>query len=191
MIAPTSVLTTGTIGMIAPNYLSHFDVEFDFAAGRFYLFSQDHCAGSVVHWTRSSYAVLPFELDPSGHILVTAILDGKEIRAVLDTGAERSTMTLDQARSLFGIKGRSDPTLKLLGPASINGTAISEVYRYPFSTLTFNGMQVQHPDIDILAGNQFAMNTSQLIIGMETLRQLHLYIAYGEKAVYLTPAETR
>jgi predicted aspartyl protease len=191
MLAPTTVLTTGTIGMLAPNYLSHFDVEFDFAAGRFILFSQEHCRGSVVHWTQSAYAVLPFELDVSGHIFITALLDGKPVRAALDTGAERSTMTLDQAHALFGIKGRNDPALKLLGAMSINGTATSNVYRYPFATLTFNGMQVLNPDIEILAGTQFSGETPQLILGMETLRQLHLYIAYGEKAVYLTPAEMR
>ncbi len=38
----------------------NYDVDFDFAVGKFNLFSKDHCDGQVVYWTRSPVAVVPF-----------------------------------------------------------------------------------------------------------------------------------
>jgi len=190
LVVPTSLLRTDAIGMLAPNYLSHFDIEFDFAGGKFNIFSQDHCAGQVVYWTQSAYTTIPFEISGAGHIIVTATLDGKEIHAIVDTGADRSTMTMDRAHSLFGIRA-GDAALKLIGDIMVNASAPTRAYRFSFSSLNLNGVQIQNPNIDILTGSRFQVGDADMILGIQTLRQLHLYIAYKEQVLYATPVEAK
>ena len=179
MVVPSALLQTDEIGMLAPNYLSHFDIEFDFAGTRFNIYSPDHCAGQVVYWTQTGYSAVPFNLSPAGHIVATAMLD---------TGSDRSVMTFDSARSLFGIQP-GDPKLIDGGEVSINGLPPTKTYRYKFATLDLNGVHVQGPQIDIVVGERFKIGESDLILGIQTLRQLRMYIAYKEQTLYVTSAE--
>ncbi len=64
----------------------------------------------------------------------------------------------------------------------------ASTYRYPFATLTFEGIEVRNPNILILDTGSDSRD-AELIVGIGVLRQLHLYIAYGEKTLYLTGAE--
>src|SRR5271154_4215681 len=47
-------------GTLAPDILSAYDVDFDFAGSKFRLFTKDHCEGRVVYWTREPYGVVSF-----------------------------------------------------------------------------------------------------------------------------------
>jgi predicted aspartyl protease len=189
MVTPEGVLEHDAVGMIGPDILSNFDVDIDFAANKFNLFVNDHCPGKVVYWTHGGYAVVPMDLE-NGHIVVPVTLDGKTVSAVVDTGADRSTISLDLAKSLFGLRSDS-PGMKALGETSVNQTQPAPRYRYPFKALSFAGVTVQTPVIDILDGKRFNAGSNEMLLGVKTLRQLHLYIAYKEKALYLTPAEQR
>jgi predicted aspartyl protease len=165
-----------------------FDIEFDFAHARFNMFSQDHCPNAVVYWTKGAYAQVPMHVDDSWHISVPITLDGKTLTAVIDSGADRSTMSLETLETVLGIDVH-DPKLKKVGATSINGTARTTLYRYPFGTLSFEGVTVQNPDIEVIPGETYGAHNPDLIIGINVLRQLRLYIAYKEQMLYLTPAE--
>jgi hypothetical protein len=65
------------------------------------------------------------------------------------------------------------------------------MYKYPFQTLTFQDVAVKYPEIEIGKEGKRMPDEPQLIVGMGILRQLHLYIAYAEKKLYVTPAEAR
>jgi hypothetical protein len=60
------------------------------------------------------------------------------------------------------------------------------VYNYPFQTLTFGGVTVNRPHIQIVSDPVW--REDDLLLGVGILSQLHLYIAYGEKKLYITPA---
>lgn len=190
MVLPPKALHTDTMGMLGPDVMSNYDVEFDFAAGRMNVFSQDHCPGAVVYWTKTPFAAVPMRLDEGKHILIDVTLNGKQITAGVDTGSDHSSMTLESVQSIFGLKA-DDAALKPIMVASINGTRPVAVLHYPFAELDFQDVKVLHPDVEILPGGRFEAGGPQIVLGMSTLRQLHLYIAYGEKMIYLTPAEAR
>jgi ABC-type hemin transport system substrate-binding protein len=63
-------------------------------------------------------------------------------------------------------------------------------YQYPFKSLTFSGVAVANPDI-VLVSDRASKEYGQpdLIIGMGILRQLHIYLAYHERNLYLTSAD--
>lgn len=190
MVVTSSQLDHDTIGMLGPDIMANYDIDFDFAAGTFSLFDPDHCPGEVVYWTKTPYAAVPMRLDRGGHIIITVSLDGKPVDALVDTGAYRSTISMKLAKALFGIDEK-DPKAKKMGEISVNGTLPAPLYRYPFGALTLEGVTVNNPMIDILDDDRFDDGDNEMTLGIKTLRQLHMYIGYKEKTIYFTPAEAR
>ena len=189
-VAPTNVLDDDTIGMLAPDIMQQFDIDFDFAAGKLNIFSHDHCPDRVVYWTQSNYARVPMKLDAYGHITIPVSLDGRQIIAIVDTGAETSFMTLEDVRSVFGLHN-SNSELIATGTTRINGMPATETYGFDFGTLTLEGVQITKPNIVVVKSSGIAEDKTQITLGIETLRQLHMYIAYDEQALYFTAAEAR
>ena len=77
LVMPEETVVPGDGGTFGADYLSHFDIDFDFAQAKLRLFSQDHCDGKVVYWTQDATAltVVPFEMDDQRHITLKVILD--------------------------------------------------------------------------------------------------------------------
>jgi predicted aspartyl protease len=191
-------------GLIAPDFLSVFDVEFDFAHEKMNLFSQDHCPGKVVYWTKD-YATLPFQPVVNGntHISFDMTLDGQRLRTVLDTGAMQTVLHYRAAGLHFGLS-ESSPDMEKL-PTAMDGLPS---FRRHFEALSFGGLAVKDPSIVILQDKMedaYRMQHSEksrddpvygsqwegpeLILGMNVLRKLRIYIAYKEHTLYITDAD--
>lgn len=168
-----------TAGSVAPDILAHFDAEFDFAGKKLNLFSQDHCPGTVVYWA-DDYAKLPFERDKAAHITTDGVLDGQKVSIGVDTGSTFSSMNADRARA-FGWDGKQESLVKTPVPGSDKF-----LYFYPFKSLELHGIAIAHPKI--MAREAKMREGEDLILGMNVLRQLRIYIAYGEKTMYATGA---
>jgi predicted aspartyl protease len=172
-------------GLLAPDVLSQFDVDLDFARKTVKLFSPDHCEGRILYWTPSALAVIPMEVDPSGHITVPVTIDGQRLRALIDTGASATVMNLTVARRRFGL----NETTTNSGPSV-----------HQFKTLELNPLAVENPIIRLLPDRMaeampFNLGgvTSEtrrvlpdVIIGQNILGKLHVYIAYRERKLYVT-----
>lgn len=172
-------------GTLAPDILRAYDADFDFAAGTFRLFSKEHCEGAVVYWTKGPFGRVAFRADGSGHMVVPVMLDGKEMYAAIDTGAADTVASLDRVEDKFDFSEKSPGTALIPGrPAD------RPRYRYPFKTLTFDDVTVNNPGIMLVPDSQSKMSRSNadIIVGMNVIRRLHLYIAYGEQTIYVTPA---
>ena len=183
-VAPDAAFPDAS-GLLGADVLKNFDVEFDFANSQLAFFSQDHCPGRVVYWTHDPYARVGFELDRENHIRVPVQLNGGTTLATIDTGARETVGSFEDITEGLHIDAK-DPALKSIADA--NGKV--QAYRYPFATLTFEGVTINNPDIQLVPNDisKFPANQRQLIIGMNVLRRLHLYVAYGERAIYVTPA---
>jgi predicted aspartyl protease len=192
-------------GILAPNLLRSYDVEFDFAGRKFNLLSQDHCEGKVLYWPAESVAVVPMVVSAQGHILVTVELDGHRLTALLDTGAASTVLNLETARNVFSLEpGTRDTPAR----GRLLGSRETTTYIHRFASLSFEGVAVTNLTIDLVpdlmrnkmfSGNSVEHGTrlsdpnreaglGEMILGMDVLHHLHLYIAYKEKKLYLTPA---
>ncbi|MEI9987968.1 MAG: retroviral-like aspartic protease family protein [Aliidongia sp.] len=182
------------VGLFAADYLANYDVEIDSAAGRLNLFSQDHCPGEVVYWAKE-YFRLPVSLTPDKRLDVQIEIDGKTLRGMIDTGAGATLMRLAVARRLFGI----DPDAAGVPHGLITGADAAKLDAFPhvFKSLSFGGITLHNTTVIVAnvdsgnAGTRGIANDEQedVIIGMPLLRQLHLFIAYSEPALYFTVAE--
>lgn len=184
-------------GLLALDVLSSLDVELDFANNRMNLYAQDHCPGKVVYWA-ASYAALPFRTDETGHPSFRMDLDGKRVTVAFDMIPGHAHMGMLTAKRLFGL----DETSPGMEAIAAEPPEISPIHRYPFKTLAVDGITIAHPQIDLFHQKaecrpfarfddpqmQRCLAGADIRIGLEILRQLHLYFAFKEKVLYLTPA---
>ena len=185
LVMPDVGLPPGVGGAIAPDIMRAYDDEFDFANGKFNLVSPDHCEGQVVYWTKD-YAKIDMRIDRDGHIAVPVAVDGKTAMFEFDTGASISVMDWDAAKELFNLDEHSAVVTEVKQHSG------RSVYKATFLKLTFGGgatgeVTVNNPDILLVPSDVSSMRRTNLL-GIGILRQLHLYIAYREGHLYVTPA---
>lgn len=189
-------------GLFSPVPFTAYDFEINFAARKLNVLSNDHCDGKVIYWPAQALAVVPIVIK-NLHVTVPVKLDGKDFVAIIDTGASHSTIRRDAALSAFGLRPDS-PGMVADGHLGTDETAVR--YRYPFKTLTFEGVTVGNPKVAILpnimnrnADQSHKMNSlierhsddlalPEVIVGMDVLSKLHLYFAFKEKRLYITEA---
>jgi hypothetical protein len=178
-------------GILAADYMGRYDIELNFAGGKMNYFSPDHCEGKVVYWPAAAIAAVPMRF-VDHHLNLDVTLDGHKFKAMIDTGAPETTLTMAEAKRVFGVtaEDRDKP------------------FEHVFQKLSFEGLEVGNPHIAIIADktgsrdpNNSLVTGSRLhriddadssdpvmLIGMNILSKLHLYIAFNEQKIYVTPA---
>ncbi len=189
-------------GILTHAFYPDFDVDLDFGPYRLAFFTQDHCPGKVVYWKAAAIAEVPLRRKGLW-IYVTVSLDGKELEAIVDTGATDTFLDMALAKYLFGVTPDS-PGVTQSG--FFNDNPARPLYYRTFSSLTLDGVSIDNPRIafapkhtgrstsyDEVTGRRGLMRSNTierppLVIGMNILRKLHLFIARKEKKLYITPA---
>lgn len=204
----------GVAGLLAP--APGVDIDIDFAGHKLSFFSPNHCDGKVVYWPTDAVAVVPmrnaglqtgsafsaqrFDLQTE-RIMIPVILDGKQVDALIDTGSTNNVLNLRVAEDRFGVDLKS-PDVQPLGQLGNNASA--KTYRKRFATMSFEGVTVTNPVIDLIPDKQTGAfgedrptgslihqadrGLPDLIVGMSVLSKLHMYVAYKERKVYITAA---
>lgn len=181
LVMPDGGLSSGMEGLLAADILRGYDDDFDFAGAKLNLFEPSRCEGNLVYWTDDASAEIPFKIDDVGHILFTLSLDGKDIRATLDTGAFGTVLDLETAEDLFGI-GEKDPRLVA------HGAGDDRYYTFPFKALTFGGVAVANPRIVLIPHSSHIDDGPQMLLGIDVLRRLHMYVSYRQRKLVVTAA---
>lgn len=189
-VIPEVLATHGVAGLLAPT--PGVDIDLDFAANRLSFFSSDHCEGQVVYWPAQTVAVVPMRITAFEHIVIPVTLDGQHLDALVDTGADVSTLVLQVATERFG----SDlPATDVGPPAGANPG--SQIRPRPFKSLSFDGVTVANPELylqpevvtRIPNGNRAAVKREfDIQLGMSLLSKTHIYIANKEHRLYITAA---
>ncbi len=179
------------VGLLAADYMGEYDTELDFAGGKMNYFSQDHCPGKVVYWPSAAVAAVPMHF-VGHHLVLDVMLDGHPFRAIVDTGAPSTTLTMEEAKRVFDLTAENT----------------DKRFEYTFQKLSFEGLEVANPHIAIIPAkigskdpnNGYATGSRvrreddsvfirpPMLIGMNILSKLHLYIAFSENKIYITPA---
>ena len=195
----TPFSSPGVDGVFNIDLLRRYDIDLNFAARSFNIFSQDHCRGQVLYWRAPGVAVLPF-LTRDNRIVARVMLEGKELTAVIDTASPISALRFDAAARLFGITPDA-PALTLVGEHHADSR--QDLYAYNFKTLSFGTVAVGNPHLVLTRGNLVrgadpnAQTGSRvkndadqvqpdMIIGIDLLKLTHLYVALGERILYVT-----
>lgn len=181
-------------------FAGRFDIDLNFAAHRFNLFSKEHCNGKVLYWRAPGMAALPF-LVRDNRMTARVMLEGKELTAVIDTGSPVTLLRFDAADRLFGI-APGDAGLALVGDNHANDR--QNLYAHDFKSLSFGEVALANPHVLLTRGTMLVQGSNpnartgsllkndateaqpDMIIGMDMLKLVHLYIATRERMLYVT-----
>jgi hypothetical protein len=206
VVIPENTLTGGLAGFIGADLLANFDVDMDFSAHTINLISPKHCKGKVVYWT-TQYVDVPFYKSFSGFAVFPMQLDAQTVNAVIASGSPMSTISESTAAEKFKLNPES-PGLEKPSGEAVSGLSGS---RYRFDSLSVEGVTITHPLLHVIAdADQRAFKSKyddkadrdptlataslehqDVTLGDDVLSRLHVYIAYGEKKLYISAANPK
>ena len=193
-INPVAEQVVGTLGM---DMFAHVDVELDVANRKMNLFSQDHCPGHVVYWSKT-YDSVPIRLGALGEFYFPMELDGKKLETTLATGDATTTLFTDATRKLYNFDSHS-PDVETETDAAGRTTA-----HYRAMKLSAEGIDIINARVQLIdlpentscslsrhsdaAAYDGCLGRHPLQLGRSVLTKLHIYIATKEKVLYFTPS---
>ena len=175
-------------GLLGANLLDFADLEIDFAHGKLTLFKVDHCdKQSLAYWSKDGHYNVA-DLEPSDgqndrRTFVNVTINGKHVRALLDSGASGTVISRDAAERVGldlnapDVKAGSN-TLGF-GAKSIK-TWIVRVDSFSVGTET-----IQHSQMQVIDG-QMGDGKTDMLLGLDFLLAHHMFIANSEKKAYFT-----
>ena len=166
-------------GLLGRDFLSVFDLDVDLPGRRLLLYRVSGCSGRFLPWT-GDYAAIPATMPTDTAIVVPVSLDGRPLRALLDTGA---SVSLLGAPGMFklGLTAAalaSDPadTVSGLGPRSV------AMYRHLFRALAVGGDVTVSPRI--WAAPVRLTPIVDMLLGADWLAGRHVWISFASRQVF-------
>jgi hypothetical protein len=188
---------TPVIGMLGMNAFSGVDVELDVANRKLNLFSQEHCAGHVVYWSKA-YDSAPIRFGDMGEFYFPMELDGKKLETTLATLNSSTTLFTDATRKLYNFDSQS-PDVESETDAAGRTTA-----HYRAMKLSGEGIDIINAHVQLVdrpakdscslsshfdaAAYDGCLGVHPLQLGRNVLTKLRIYIATKEKVLYFTPS---
>jgi len=183
----------GQAGLIGQNFLSRFDVEYDFANGVIRLFKPEGCEqADLAYWVPPSqaYGITKMEARDPGEptIMSTAQINGQRIRVALDTGAYNSVLSLPAA-ARAGVHP-DDPGVVAAGLGQgVTQHSYTRYWLAPFSSFEIGGEEIKNfklaiedmkLDFDMLVGADFFLAHRVLVSNS----QHKVYFSYNGGPVF-------
>ena len=173
-------------GLLGQNLLSVLDTEFDFANGVIRLMKPQGCGDdALVYWNQGSNAYGAMSIDPieppNQKIVGSITINGVRMRAVFDTGAQRSVLSLTGARRA-GVKN-TDAGVIAGGVSGGIGRGLVETWIAPFSVVDIGGEQVKNTHLRIA---DIKVADADMVIGADFFLSHRIYVAKSQRKLYFT-----
>lgn len=163
----------GLIG--APVLASGHDLDLDLPRGRVRLHGVENCPDGIRPFA-PPYVTLPMRLSASRQPLVPVLVNGVELRAVLDTGSRGTVLTEEAARRAgLGRPLREDVTSGMGGAATLVRWHQAREVRVGWEALP--GMVV---GVAALDGGE-----ADMLLGMDYLAARRVWVSYAGGRVFL------
>jgi hypothetical protein len=187
-------------GELAQDLLQPYDVDVDFRAGQLKMYAKGHCPGPL-GWTPAARTAMS---NKGWHLHIPVMLDGHAYDAIFDTGSRHTIMRLPAAQRDFGLDADAPGMTPF---RAINGDPFLNGHLHTFGKLSFAGITFDQQEVLIvpdrmnrnadrsrMADNAAHLHNENLILpelslGMDVLKHLHLFLAFGEQALYVAPDE--
>lgn len=189
-------------GVLGQDFLSHWDEEFDPAAGVLRLMVPRDCTGDQVVYWAPQYSVVKLvsvmsrDADWSHLLLANVQLNGHDVLALFDTGAPYSIVTTNVAKT-----PELQPTIETATGRQGGGLGGGHyaVDTAVFPTITIGQETIRNPrlevadifarDKEVKLGSMIASSPEgqpQMLIGMDFFRSHRVYLARGQRKMYFT-----
>jgi predicted aspartyl protease len=164
-------------GLLGADVLAGFDVELDLPDGRMALYSPSTCpdwrpwAGGVQANFRRGHGGLAY-LDVQ--------VDGRAVRALLDTGARTSLLTREAALALGVTEATLEGDMARTGRGVGGGTLTLREHR--FAAFGLPGAIARDMTLNVA---DLPLAGAELLLGVDYLGHRHVWISYAASRLYL------
>jgi hypothetical protein len=176
---------TAIDGLLGRDYLSLFDLDLDLPNHRLTLYQVSGCSGRFLPWL-GNYASIPMETLAeaalTGQVIMLPVtIDGRSLRAMLDSGASASLVALPGMYKL-GLDQTSlagDPSDQIYG----EGSRVVTVHRHRFGSLTVGNQTIASP---VLWVEPIRVSPIiDMLLGADWLAGRRIWISFTTKQLFL------
>ena len=186
--------------LLGEDFFDQFDVEFDLAHNAVRLFQPKDCSGvSLAYWAPRDADVTDMAevYSATPQILLTVMINGQSVRAMLDSGAGTSILDKSVAARL-GVTPETPGTVAA-GHAAGIGTKSVDIWRGSFKSFVIGDEMINDTLIDFGDVWRDAQYTppgshlprrvegaSELLLGADFLRSHRLLVAHSQNKIYFS-----
>jgi tetratricopeptide (TPR) repeat protein/predicted aspartyl protease len=174
-------------GLLGANFLTLQDAEYDLANGAIRFFEPKDCGDAeMAYWnqdqTWSELDIEPIEPD-ADHIIAHVAVNGVSIRAIFDTGAPESTISLEAARRA-GIS-TSGPGVAPAGLSGGVGPQLVNTWLAPVQSLEIGQEKILGTKLRI-GGLEHSVGRPDMLIGADFFLSHRIFVARSQHKLYFT-----
>ena len=175
-----------SVGLLGDNLMHVADIEFNLPKGYMRFVRPAHCGNMpLAYWAgHRPVGVVPLHPPTSQtpQFIGSAMLDGRRITVMFDTGSGRSLLSLSTAEQLH--IGPGDPGVKPDGRVSGIAHRFVKAWIAPIARLQIGGETIEHTHL--MVASMSRLNSADLVLGLDFFLAHHLYIANSQNKVYFT-----
>jgi hypothetical protein len=167
-------------GLLGRDFLSPFDLDLDLPAHRMTLYDVRGCDAGFLPWT-TPYAAIPASTPMGAALVVQVLVDGRPLRALIDTGASASLIT---APGMF----RLGLTPEMLahdpgGNGSGVGPAPVPMRRHRFAEMRVGSDTTRDPTLWVASVR--VVPIVDMLLGADWLRSRHVWLSFATKQIFV------
>jgi hypothetical protein len=169
--------------LVGAPFLLQTDMEFDLRAKRMRFFRPQNCGDTPLHLWKEDTIVLPFDISRTRHPNppFTVLVNGKEVRAAIATGARRSFLLLNAAKRI-GIDVDS-PDVTRQRDTGLVGSERTGHWVTPVKSVQIGEETIKDAELGIVDAPN--LQVAELYLGQDFLRAHRVLFAMGQRKLYL------
>jgi hypothetical protein len=169
-------------GLLGRDYLSLFDLDLDMPSRTLTLYQVHDCAGRFLPW-HDAYATVPVSiLDRGKAVLLSVMVDGTPLRAMLDSGADSSLLGKPGIfhLGLTQDSWASDPAVQVagIGPRPVT------MHRHRFRSLRVGNQTIESPEIWVQS-EPLPFPILDMILGVDWLAGQRIWISFATRQLFV------
>ena len=173
-------------GLLGADLLDLSDLEIDLAHGKLTLFKPDHCNNvGLAYWSKD-YNVA--DIEPADNrndrrTFLSVTINGKHVRALLDSGAFATVLTR-RAAERVGIDLHA-PDARAGGSSTGLGTRSIKTWTVTIDSFSVGTETIQHSQMQVIDGS-IGDGRTDMLLGVDFLLAHHMFIANSQRKAYFT-----
>jgi hypothetical protein len=183
MVGPLPVNTIDgrpIAGLLGRDFLAPFDLDIDLPDGRLTLFDAQGCSAGFLPWT-TPYAAIAAIPSVDSALVVQVVVDGRPLRALIDTGASGSLIT---ASGMFRLG--LTPEL-LVGDPVGNGAGVGpapvQMHRHHFAEMRVGSDATR--DLTLWVAPVHMVPIVDMLLGTDWLRTRRVWLSFATKQMFV------
>jgi hypothetical protein len=168
--------------LVGAPFLLQADLEFDLRAKHMKFFRPQDCGNTPLNYWKEDTVVVPFEFSrsesPNPHF--TVVVNGKALDAMIDTGADRSFLTLRGAKRLdIDVKGAN---VTRMGSTGGVGSDRAAHWITPVKTVQIGDETIKDAELGIV--DVQGTVDAEVFLGQDFLRAHRVLFAMSQRKLY-------